>query len=74
MHDVSFDVAWEARFALGCSCTPFTAQRRMVAQLITMRAEIHRQTKPELSDESWCTSNATFHRASVGSAHNVIIS
>ena len=56
MNDVSFDVACEARFALERSCAPFAAQRRTADQLATMRAEIHRQTQPGLSDEGWCAS------------------
>ena len=74
MNDVSFDVACEARFALERSCAPFAAQRRTADQLATMRAEIHRQTQPGLSDEGWCASDVTFHRALVESAHNVILS
>ena len=64
----------EARFALEHFCAPFAAYRRTVDQLATMRAEIQRETRPELSDESWCTSDVTFHRALVGSAHNVLLS
>ena len=74
MNDVSFDVACEARFALERSCAPFAAQRRTADQLATMRAEIHRQTQPGLSDEGWCASDVIFHRALVESAHNVILS
>ena len=58
MNAVSFDVACEARFAMERACAPFAAQRRTADHLATMRAEIHRQAQPGLSDESWCASDA----------------
>ena len=54
MNAVSFDVACEARFAMERACAPYAAKRRSADHLATMRAEIHRQSQPGLSDESWC--------------------
>ena len=39
-----------------------------------MRAEIHRQSQPGLSDESWCASDVAFHRALVDAADNPVLS
>ncbi|MEO0767033.1 MAG: GntR family transcriptional regulator, partial [Pseudomonadota bacterium] len=57
MNAVSFDVACEARYALERACAPLSAQRRTPDQLATMRAEIHRQSQPDLSDEAFCASD-----------------
>jgi DNA-binding FadR family transcriptional regulator len=74
INDVSFDVACEARYALERSCTRLAAERRTADHLATMRAEIHRQTQPGLSDESFCASDVALHRALVDSAANPILS
>ncbi|MGH1353938.1 MAG: FadR/GntR family transcriptional regulator [Thalassovita sp.] len=74
MNDVSFDTACEARFALERACAGLAAQRRSPDQLATMRAEIHRQGQPGLSDESFCDSDVAFHRALVDAAHNPVLS
>jgi len=74
MNAVSFDVACEARYALERACAPLSAQRRTPDQLATMRAEIHRQAQPGLSDESFCASDVTFHRALVDGAGNPVLS
>ena len=74
MNDVSFDVACEARYALERSCTALSAARRTPDHLATMRAEIHRQGQPGLSDESFCASDVAFHRALVDGAGNPVIS
>ena len=74
MNAVSFDVACEARFALERACALFAAQRRSPDHLATMRAEIHRQAQPGLSDEGWCASDITFHRALVDAADNPVMS
>ena len=74
MNAVSFDVACEARFAMERACSPFATQRRTADHLATMRAEIHRQSQPGLSDESWCASDVAFHRAFVDAAHNPVMS
>lgn len=74
MNAVSFDVACEARFAMERACAPFAAQRRTADHLATMRAEIHRQAQPGLSDESWCASDVSFHRALVDAAQNPVMS
>jgi len=42
--------------------------------LATMRAEIHRQGQPGLTDESFCASDVAFHRALVDSAGNPVLS
>lgn len=74
MNEVSFDVACEARYALERACTPLSAQRRSPDHLATMRAEIHRQGQPGLSDESFCASDVAFHRALVDGAGNPVMS
>ncbi|WP_417725980.1 FadR/GntR family transcriptional regulator [Roseovarius sp.] len=74
MNDISFDVACEARYALERACTPLAAQRRSPDTLATMRAEIHRQAQPGLTDEAFCASDVAFHRALVDSAGNPVLS
>lgn len=74
MNAISFDVACEARYALERACTPLAAQRRSPDTLATMRAEIHRQAQPGLTDESFCASDVAFHRALVDSAGNPVLS
>ncbi len=74
MNAVSFDVACEARYALERACAPLTARRRTPDQLATMRAEIHRQGQPGLSDEGFCASDVAFHRALVDGAANPVLS
>jgi len=74
MNRVSFDVACEARFALERACTPLAAARRTPDTLETMRAELHRQAQPELTDEAFCASDVAFHRALVDSAGNPVLS
>lgn len=73
MNEVSFDVACEARFALERACAPFAAERRSADHLATMRAEIHRQSQPDLSDESFCASDVALHRALVDGAGNPVM-
>ena len=74
MNAVSFDVACDARFAMERACAPFAAEHRNADHLATMRAEIHRQSQPGLSDESWCASDVAFHRALVDAADNPVLS
>jgi GntR family transcriptional regulator, transcriptional repressor for pyruvate dehydrogenase complex len=74
MNEVSFDVACEARFAMERACAALSAQRRTADHLATMRAEIHRQAQPGLSDESFCDSDVAFHRALVDGAGNPVLS
>ena len=74
MNAISFDVACEARYALERACTPLAALRRTPDTLATMRAEIHRQGQPGLTDESFCASDVAFHRAWVDSAGNPVLS
>ncbi|MDT8328789.1 MAG: GntR family transcriptional regulator [Roseovarius sp.] len=74
MNAISFDVACEARYALERACTPLSAARRSADILATMRAEIHRQGQPGLSDESFCASDVAFHRALVDGAGNPVLS
>jgi len=74
MNEVSFETACEARFTLERACAPLSAQRRTADQLATMRAEIFRQSQPGLSDEAWCASDISFHRALVDGAANPILS
>jgi len=74
MNAVSFETACEARYALERACTALAAARRTPDHLATMRAEIHRQSQPGLSDESFCASDVAFHRAMVDAAGNPVLS
>lgn len=74
MNRVDFETACEARYALERSCAPLSAQRRTADQLATMRAEIHRQSQPGLTDEAFCASDVAFHRALVDGAGNPVLS
>ncbi len=74
MNAISFETACEARYALERACAPLAAQRRSADQLATMRAEIHRQSQPGLTDEAFCASDVAFHRALVDAAHNPVLS
>lgn len=74
MNDVSFETACEARFALERSCAALTAKRRSADHLAAMRAEIHRQSQPGLTDEAFCASDVSFHRALVDGADNPVLS
>jgi hypothetical protein len=74
MNGVSFDVACEARFAMERACAPMAAERRSADHLATMRAEIHRQSQPGLTDEAFCASDVAFHRALVDAAGNPVLS
>lgn len=74
MNEVSFETACEARFALERSCATLTARRRSPDHLADMRAEIHRQSQPGLTDEAFCASDVTFHRALVDGAGNPVLS
>ena len=74
MNAVSFDTACEARYALERACAPLSAERRSADHLATMRAEIHRQRQPGLTDEAFCDSDVAFHRALVDGAGNPVLS
>ena len=74
MNAVSFETACEARYALERACAPLAAERRSPDHLATMRAEIHRQSQPGLSDEGFCASDVAFHRALVDAAGNPVLS
>ncbi len=74
MNAVSFDTACEARYALERACAPLSADRRSPDHLATMRAEIHRQSQPGLTDEAFCASDVAFHRALVDGADNPVMS
>ena len=74
MNTVSFETACEARFALERACIPLAVKRRTPDHLASMRAEIHRQAQPGLTDESFCASDVAFHRTLVDSAQNPIMS
>lgn len=74
MNEVDFETACEARYAMERACVTLSAARRTPDQLATMRAEIHRQAQPGLSDESFCASDVAFHRALVDGAGNPVLS
>ena len=74
INEVRFEVACEARFAMEKSCTALAAERRSGDDLAAMRAEIHRQGQPGLSDEAFCASDVALHRALVDAAGNPILS
>lgn len=74
MNAVSFETACEARYTLERACAPLSAARRTADHLATMRAEIHRQRQPGLTDEAFCASDVAFHRALVDGAGNPVLS
>nr|WP_282569056.1 FCD domain-containing protein [Aliiroseovarius sp. S2029] len=74
MNSVDFETACEARYALERACAPLSARRRTPDHLATMRAEIHRQSQPGLTDEAFCASDVAFHRALVDGAGNPVLS
>ncbi len=74
MNAVDFDTACEARYALETACAGLAAARRTPDHLATMRAEIHRQSQPGLTDEAFCASDVAFHRALVDGAGNPVLS
>jgi DNA-binding FadR family transcriptional regulator len=74
MNEIAFDVACEARFAMERACTALAAERRTSDHLAAMRAEIHRQAQPGLSDEAFCASDVALHRALVDAAGNPVLS
>jgi GntR family transcriptional repressor for pyruvate dehydrogenase complex len=74
MNAVSFETACEARYALERACAGLSAKRRTADHLATMRAEIHRQSQPGLTDEAFCASDVAFHRALVDGAGNPVMS
>ena len=74
MNEVTFETACEARYALERACIALSAERRLPDHLATMRAEIHRQGQPGLTDESFCDSDVAFHRALVDGAGNPVLS
>ncbi|MGB3246906.1 MAG: GntR family transcriptional regulator [Sulfitobacter sp.] len=73
MNAVSFETACEARFALERACAPLSAERRTADHLASMRAEIHRQGQPGLTDEAFCASDVAFHRALVDGSRNPVL-
>ena len=74
INEVAFEVACEARYAMEKSCTFLACQRRDADQLAAMRAETHRQSQPDLSDEAFCASDVALHRTLVDAAANPILS
>lgn len=74
MNAVSFETACEARYSLERACAILSAERRTADHLATMRAEIFRQAQPGLTDEAFCASDVTFHRALVDGAGNPVLS
>ncbi len=74
MNAVSFATACEARYTLERACASLSATRRTADHLATMRAEIHRQSQPGLTDEAFCASDVAFHRALVDGAGNPVLS
>ena len=74
MNSIDFATACEARYALEWACAPLSASRRTADHLATMRAEIHRQSQPGLTDEAFCASDVALHRALVDGANNPVLS
>ena len=74
INEIGFEVACEARYAMEKSCTALAAKRRTADDLAAMRAEIHRQSQPELSDEAFCASDVALHRRLVDAVANPILS
>lgn len=74
MNSVSFATACEARYALERACAPMAARRRDETHLMVMRQEIQRQSQAGLTDEAFCDSDVSFHRALVDAARNPVLS
>tara|TARA_R110000823_G_scaffold76985_1_gene175815 strand:- start:133 stop:873 length:741 start_codon:yes stop_codon:yes gene_type:complete len=74
MNDVSFETACEARYTLERACAPLSAKRRNSIHIKMMREEIELQGEEGLSDEAFCASDVTFHRALVDGANNPVLS
>tara|TARA_R110002124_G_scaffold55964_1_gene158400 strand:+ start:157 stop:891 length:735 start_codon:yes stop_codon:yes gene_type:complete len=74
MHTVSFETVAEARFALERACLPLAVERANAGTLATLRRELARQQSAALTDESFCASDVTFHRALVDAAANPVLS
>ncbi len=74
MNEVDFATACHARFALERACAATACQNREAAHLDRMRAELSIQARPGLSDEAFCASDVTFHRAFVDATANPILS
>ncbi|WP_420863458.1 FadR/GntR family transcriptional regulator [Algirhabdus cladophorae] len=74
MNSIDFATACEARFMLERACAALAAERRTPDHLATMRAEIHRQSQPGLTDEAFCASDVALHRALVDAAANPVLS
>ncbi len=74
INEVAFSVACEARYAMEKSCTALASARRTADDLAAMRAEIHRQSQPDLTDEAFCASDVALHRTLVDAASNPILS
>ncbi|MBS0393278.1 MAG: FadR family transcriptional regulator [Proteobacteria bacterium] len=60
----------EARRDLELACCRRAARRRTRADLARLDAEVDRQRRADLSDEEFCASDVSFHRALVEAAHN----
>lgn len=74
MNAVDFDTACEARFALEGACVELACARRTDGDLAAMAEEIARQEQEGLSDEGFCASDVSFHRALVEAAANPVLS
>lgn len=74
MNEISIKTACEARYTLERACAPLAAERRTADHLAAMRAETHRQSQNGLSDEAFCASDVSFHRALVDAAANPVLS
>lgn len=74
MNAVDFDTACEARFALEGACVDLACARRTDGDLAAMAEEIARQEQEGLSDEGFCASDVSFHRALVEAAANPVLS
>ncbi|MCH2095112.1 MAG: GntR family transcriptional regulator [Rhodobacteraceae bacterium] len=74
MNAVTFEVACEARYAMERAIAPLAAARRCEDHLATMRSEIERQSRADLTDEAFCESDVAFHRALVDAAGNPVLS
>jgi DNA-binding FadR family transcriptional regulator len=73
MNAVSFETACEARFTLERACAALACARHTRETLDAMAAEIARQKDPALSDEAFCASDVTFHRALIDAADNPVL-
>jgi DNA-binding FadR family transcriptional regulator len=74
MGAINLSEVVEARRIMESACLPFAVERRTPEQLESLRREIERQRRSQLSDEAFCESDVRFHRTLVDAAGNAMLS